>query len=121
MARFEIDGKEYELKLTFESVKHLNGQFDGGSMELIGRAMMGDLDTFIKIVHAALFHAGQNFSFAVVEKEIEKAFAEEKLDMDYVLKVSNEVVVESFFYKTTAAKLLKSDPKAAEQFKMLMN
>jgi hypothetical protein len=121
MEHFEIEGKEYELNLTYESVKHLNGQFDGGSMELIGRAMMGDLDTFTKIVHAGLFHAGQNFSFATVDKEIEKAFKAEKIDMDYVLKTSNEVVTESFFYKKMAEKLLKSDPKAAEQFKMLMN
>ena len=37
MAKFEIDGKEYDLKLTFESVNYLNGSLKGGSYELIGR------------------------------------------------------------------------------------
>lgn len=119
MARFEVEGKEYELKLTYSSVKHLNGLFQGGSLELIGKAMTGDLDTFSLIVHAALFHTEKNFSIATVEKALEDAFNAEKIDMDYVLKTSNEVVTESFFYKKTVEKLLKSDPNAAKQLKAL--
>lgn len=115
MARFEVAGKEYDLKLTFASVKHLNGLLQGGSLELIGRAMTGDLDTFVNIVHAGLFHTGENFSLKAIEKAVEEAFEAEKIDMDYVLKVSNEVVTDSFFYKKTVEKLLKNDPKAAKE------
>jgi hypothetical protein len=119
MARFEVGGKEYELKLTYASVKHLNELFPGGSLELIGKAMTGDLATFSLIVHAALFHTKQNFSIATVEEAIEDAFNAEKIDMDYVLKTSHEVVTESFFYKKTVDKLLANDPNAAKQLKAL--
>jgi hypothetical protein len=112
MARFEMKGKEYELKLTFESVKYLNSIYEGGSLGLIGHALSGDLDTFVHVIHAGLFHAGEHFALKDVEKEIEALFAEEKFDLDYALKLINEVVAESFFYKKTVAKLLAKSPQA---------
>jgi hypothetical protein len=120
MARFEVKGKEYELKLTFASVKHLDGLFEGGSLGLIGKAIAGELDTFTHIVHAGLFHTGENIAYKDIEKAIEEAFEAEKLDMDYVLKTSNEVVTESFFYKKTVAKLLAKNPEAMEQMNELL-
>ncbi|MDR4318675.1 Phage protein [Niallia circulans] len=120
MARFEVEGKEYEVKLTFASVRHLGSLYDGGALELIGRAMTGDLDTFANIVHAGLFHTGENFSLKKIEEAIEKAFESEQLDMDAILKISNEVVVESFFFKKTVAKLAKKDPKTFEMMKEIL-
>jgi hypothetical protein len=120
MARFEVNGKEFELKLTFASVKYLDSLFDGGSLGLIGKAIAGDLDTFTQIVHAGLFHTGENISFSDVEKAIENAFESEKLDMDYVLKTSNEVVAESFFYKKIVTKLVAKNPEAMEQMNELL-
>ncbi|AUG37128.1 tail assembly chaperone [Bacillus velezensis] len=114
MARFEIEGEEYELKLTFKSVKHLDGLYQGGSFELIGKALVGDLETFVHIVHAGLFHTEKNISISKVRSAIEEGVEKEVLDMDTILKITNEVVSNSFFYKKTAEKLLKKDPKAAE-------
>jgi len=112
MATFLINGKEYELKLDWKAVKYLNGLYEGGSFELIGKAMMGDLETFPRIVHAALFHTGENFALETVEQAIGEAIAEERLDMTGVLRMSNEIVNDSFFYKATVAKLLAKDKKA---------
>ena len=51
-----------------------------------------------------------------IEAEIEKAFEAEKLDLDGIIKLSNEVVTKSFFYKKTVDKFMKlsGDPKATE-------
>lgn len=120
MATFEIDGKEYELKLTYKAIKYLNNSFEGGSYELIGKAISGDFDAFPKIVHAALIHTGENFSFKSIEEEIEKLIDGEKLSMDDVAKICDEVVTQSFFYKKTVDKLMKSNPemkKALDQLR----
>lgn len=120
MATFEINGKEYELKLTYKAIKHLNNSFEGGSYELIGKAIAGDFDTFPKVVHAALFHTDENFSFKLVEEEIEKLIDEEKLSMEDVAKICDEVVTQSFFYKATVDKMMANNPemkKALEQLR----
>src|SRR5690625_1242163 len=120
MTIFEINGKEYELKLTYKSIKYLNGLFEGGSYELIGRAIQGDLEAFPKIVHAALFHTEENFSLASIEDEIEKLINNEKLSLEDVTRICDEVVTQSFFYKKTVDKLMKSNPemkKALEQLR----
>ena len=120
MTIFEINGKEYELKLTYKSIKYLNGLFEGGSYELIGRAIQGDLEAFPKIVHAALFHTEENFSLASIEDEIEKLINNEKLSLEDVTRICDEVVTQSFFYKKTVDKLMKNNPemkKALEQLR----
>lgn len=120
MATFEINGKEYELKLTYKAVKHLNGLYDGGAYELIGKAIMGDLETFAHIVHAALMHTGENFSFKDVDNAIGELVEQEKLDQDTVTKLSNEIVTNSFFYKATVDKLLKDNKQAKQALELLL-
>jgi hypothetical protein len=120
MARFEMNGKEYELKLNFASVKHLDGLFEGGSLGLIGKVMTGELTAFTHIVHAGLFHTEENIPLKDVEKALENLFEQEQIDLDYVLKVSNEVVAESFFYKKTVAKFKNQNPEAMEKMGELL-
>jgi len=119
MTLFEIDGKEYELKLTYKSIKYLNGLFEGGSYELIGRAIQGDFDAFPKIVHAALFHTDENFSLATVESEIEKLIDEEKITLEDVTAICDEVVTQSFFYRKTVDKLMENNPEMKKALKQL--
>ena len=120
MATFEINGKEYELKLTYKAIKHLNNAFEGGSYELIGKAIAGDFDTFPKIVHAALFHTDENISFKSVEEAIENMIDGEKIAMEDVAKICDEVVTQSFFYKATVDKMMANNPemkKALDQLR----
>lgn len=120
MERFEIKGEEHELKLTLNSVKYLNGLYEGGAFMLIQKAVSGDIETFIDIVHAGLFHTEKGFRRKDVEKAIEEGIAEERIDLDYVNRVSYGVVAESFFFKKTMEKLFGSDPEAKKQLEFLM-
>lgn len=119
MATFEINGKEYELKITYKAVKLLNGQFEGGSYELIGKSLSGDLDAFPKIVHAALLHTNENFSKKAVDEAIEDAVDNGKLSLEDVTKICNEVVTDSFFYKATVEKLIRKNPEMKEALDQL--
>ncbi|MBS4195328.1 tail assembly chaperone [Lederbergia citri] len=121
MATFEINGKEYELKITYAAVKRLNNVHEGGSFELIGKAIAGDFETFPHIVHAGLLHTGENFSFATIETAIEEAIENEKLSLDDVMRISNEVVTQSFFYKPTVDKLTKKNPEMKKALEELLN
>ncbi|MHC8516771.1 tail assembly chaperone [Sporosarcina sp. ITBMC105] len=120
MATFEINGKEYELKIDLKAAQYLNSIYDGGSFDVIGKAMMGDLDLFPHIIHAGLRHTKENFSFAQVEEAIVDATANEKLDLDGILKLSNEVITQSFFYKKTVEKLLKDNKQARKAIDQLL-
>lgn len=111
MATFIIDEKEYDLKLTYESVKRLNKAFDGGSLEIIGLALSGDLDAFPIVLHAGLLHTGEKFTQKKVNEAIEKAFEDESLSLDAIQKIMNEVVTDSFFYRPTVAKLIAKNPE----------
>lgn len=109
---FEIDGKEYELKITYKSAQYLNGLHsadEGGSLALVLKAVQGDIGIFPNIVHAALFHTGEAFAFKTIEKAIEQAVDEERLNFDDIVRLSNEVVTNSFFYRATAKKLLGAE------------
>lgn len=119
MAHFELNGKEYDLKLTYKAMIHLNKTVDGGALGLVGKAMAGDLEVFAHIVHAGLFHHGQNFSFAEVESAIEEAIEKEKLDLEEIYDLSNSVVTDSFFYKAQVKKLLADNPEALKQIEKL--
>lgn len=119
MATFKINGKEYELKLTYKGIKQLNSSFEGGSYEVLGRAIVGDFEAFPIIVHAALLHTGENFSLKTIEKEIKKLIDNEQLSMQDVAKICDEVVTQSFFYKATAEKLIKSNPEMKHALEML--
>lgn len=120
MATFTIGEKEHELKLTYAGVKKLNGIFEGGSFELIGKAMMGDLDTFPHIIQAALLYTGENYTIAHVEGAIDAAIEAETLDMNGILKLSNEVITQSFFFKATVAKLMAKDKSAKKMLDELL-
>lgn len=120
MTTFEINGKEYELKLTYAGIKRLNNAFEGGSYEAIGKAIAGDFEAFPIIVHAGLLHTGENISQKAVEKEIEALIDSQKISMVDVAKICDEVVTQSFFYKETVEKLMKANPemkKALEQLR----
>ncbi len=119
MATFIIDEKEYDLKIDFKAVKYLNGLYKGGSYELIGKAMMGDVETFPNIIYAALRHTGKNFSLKKVEDAIDVAIESEQLDFDGILRLSNEVITQSFFYKATVAKLMKDNPEGQKALENL--
>lgn len=114
MARFEVDGKEYELKLNFKSVKHLEGLYEGGSLGFVGSAMTGSLDVFSNVIHAALFHTKENLAKGTIDESIEKAFDEGKIDLSYVFETINEVVLESFFFAKVVSNLKAKNPEAFE-------
>lgn len=116
---FEIDGKEYDLVLDYRGVKYLNKVYDGGSFELISKAIMGDLEAFPHILRASLIHTGMNFTIEQIEDKIGEMMANEQLDMQSVLKLSNQLVNDNFFYKSTVAKLLKDSPEATALLKTL--
>ncbi|MEK5109836.1 tail assembly chaperone [Cytobacillus sp. FSL K6-0129] len=114
MARFEVNGKEYELKLNFKSVKHLEGKYEGGSLGFVGTAMTGSLDVFSNVIHAALFHTDENLAKDTVDAAIEKSFDEGKIDLSYVFETINEVVLESFFFAKVVSNLKAKNPEAFE-------
>lgn len=120
MELFEINGKEHELKLTLNSVKYLNGLHQGGAYALIQHALMGDIDTFIAIVHAGLFHTKEGFKKEDIENAVDEGIESESIDLDYINKLSYGVVAESFFYKKTIDKMFESDPEAKKQIEALM-
>lgn len=119
MAVFNINDKEYELKLTYKSIKRLNGAFEGGSYEVIGKAMQGDFDAFPVIVHAALLHTGENFSLKAIEKRVEELVDNQTISLDDITRISDEVVTQSFFYKATVAKLMANNPEMEKALKQL--
>ncbi len=119
MATFEINGKEYELKLTYQAIKLLNNAIEGGSYGIVGKAIAGDFDAFPNIVHAALIHTGENFSLKTVESEIEKKIDGNKLSMDDVAKICDEVVTQSFFFAKTVKKLMDKNPEMKEALEQL--
>lgn len=119
MATFEINGKEYELKLTYQAIKRLNNAFEGGSYEVIGKAIQGDFEAFPIIVHAGLIYTGENISLKAVEKEIESLIDAEKLSMEDITKVCDEVVTQSFFYRPTVDKMMKANPEMKQALEQL--
>lgn len=119
MENFTVQGKDYELKLTFASTKHLNKLHDGGALQLVAKVMMGDVETFVNVIYAALFHTGENFPLKTIDKEIETLFEKEQLDLSAIIKTGKALLEESFFYKKTVANLLK-DEKTKKQFEMLL-
>lgn len=120
MITFEIEGKEYELKLNLKSVKYLNSLHDEGGFMLIQKAISGDLDTYIDVVYAGLMHTGEGFTKKKVEKAIDEGIADEKLDLDEINRTMYNVVAESFFYKRTVEKLFAKDKEAKAQIEAMM-
>lgn len=118
MANFKINGKEHELKLTWLGVKYLNKVTEGGALAVVGQAMQGDADLFPHVISAALKHTELNHSLEDVDIAIGQAIEEERLDFLGIMRLSNEVISESFFYKTVVAKLMaenKDSKKALDK------
>jgi len=120
VATFEVNGKEHELKITYEAVKRLNKAFEGGTFEVIGKALSGDFEAFPIIVHAALLHTGENISLKDVETAIEQAFENESISQEDILRISNEVVTESFFFKPTVEKMMKQNPEMRKAYEQVL-
>lgn len=119
-ATFKIGDKEYELKLTFDSINYLNSVAEGGALSLVGKVFTGDLDTYVDIVCAGLMHTGENFSRSKLKEQIESQIENEELDLDKIMRDGNVVVSNSFFYKKTVNKLLK-DETAKQAMEQLLN
>lgn len=123
MATFEINGKEYELKLNFKSVAYLNKIAEGGSFGLIVKVLQGDVEIFPHIIFAGLFHTGENIPLKDVEKAINDAVENEKMTFSDIYKLSNDLVTKSFFYKDVVQKLVSQQPegkKALEQLEQIL-
>ncbi|PEU05227.1 hypothetical protein CN527_02485 [Bacillus cereus] len=103
--RFEIKGKEHELKLTYKTIAELNKKYKGGSQEVIGACLQGDLEMFEDAVYFGLMHTGEGITREQVVAEIEEQFGEEKISQEFIDGVLNEVVADNFFYKATTKKL----------------
>ncbi|AVV07550.1 hypothetical protein E1Z16_10995 [Listeria monocytogenes] len=110
---FEINGKQYDLKLTLESIDYLNKLDEGGALALVGKVFTGDLQTYVNIVFAGLKHTGENFTLDSVTKAVEQAIENETLDLDRVMRDGNALVANSFFYKKTVNKMLEGPAKEA--------
>ncbi|PFM97754.1 tail assembly chaperone [Bacillus cereus] len=125
--RFEIDKKEYELKLTFGNIYELNKKYEGGSNEVVMACMQGDLELFVDAIYFGLMHTKEGFTRDKVMKNIEKQFEEGKISQEFIEELLNEVVAESTFYQKTTKKLRKQmkkqylakNPEAAENPEMM--
>ncbi|MEE6185564.1 tail assembly chaperone [Bacillus pretiosus] len=125
--RFEIDKKEYELKLTFGNIYELNKKYEGGSNEVVMACMQGDLELFVDAIYFGLMHTKEGFTRDKVMDNIEKQFEEGKISQEFIEELLNEVVAESTFYQKTTKKLRKQmkkqylakNPEAAENPEMM--
>lgn len=125
--RFEIDKKEYELKLTFGNIYELNKKYEGGSNEVVMACMQGDLELFVDAIYFGLMHTKEGFTRDKVMENIEKQFEEGKISQEFIEELLNEVVAESIFYQKTTKKLRKQmkkqylakNPEAAENPEMM--
>lgn len=125
--RFEIDKKEYELKLTFGNIYELNKKYEGGSNEVVMACMQGDLEMFVDAIYFGLMHTKEGFTRDKVMENIEKQFEEGKISQEFIEELLNEVVAESTFYQKTTKKLRKQmkkqylakNPEAAENPEMM--
>ncbi|MCZ6943632.1 hypothetical protein EJ131_24580 [Bacillus mycoides] len=104
--RFEVKGKEYELKYGFEAIKLIDG--NGGPFEFVQKAMQGGISDFVDVIYYALIHTGEGITRKDVEAELEKQLASQELSFDDILKFNKAVVLNSFFFQKTVNKLLAS-------------
>lgn len=121
MQTFTINGKEHELKLTLDSVKYLNGLYDGGAFEFIQHSITGNIDNYIDIIFAGLFHTEKGYSKKDITKAVEEGIANEEIDLDEINRTSYNIVANSFFYKATVSKMFQGDKEAQKQIEQLLN
>jgi hypothetical protein len=120
MANFKINGKEHDLKLTYAGVKYLNKIVEGGALAVVGQAMQGDADLFPHIIAAGLKHTGLDHSLEDVEQAIEIAIEEERLDFLGIMRLSNEVISDSFFFKAIITKMMADNKDAKKALDKLL-
>lgn len=108
---FEINGETHELKLTWNAVSQLNEMYSGGSFELIGRAIQGDMTAYTRVVFAALKHTGKGYSLNQVEDAIGELFENGKVSMTDVLNTLNNVFLENHYYKGLVERMLSENPE----------
>lgn len=111
---FEIKGEKHELKLTWNAVKQLNELQEGGSFELIGSALQGNMGTYSQVVFAGLLHTGKDYKMKQVEEAIGEAFENGKVTMSDVINTLYELLLENNFYKDTVERMLADSPGAKE-------
>lgn len=109
---FKIKGEEHPLLLNFTAVKYLNDIYEGGTFELIGKALMGDLDTFPELVYAGLRYTPEAYEIYDIEEALDEAVLSGELSFKDILRMSNQLVAENSFYKSTVDNLLKQDKGA---------
>lgn len=117
---FKIEGEMKELKLNFAGIKYLNGLYEGGSFELIGKALMGDIETYPHIILASLMHTDGNYNEFDVEAALDEMIEAGELTMQDIIRTSNILIARSPFYKATVDKLVKNDPNAQASLEALI-
>jgi len=120
MAVFEIDGTEYELKITGKSIKAIDKRYEGGTMMFLSAAMQGSLDTFTDVVYYGLKHTEDGITRKKVEQEIENKLEKEELSLSDMYKIIKEVIIDSFFFKEMIDKMTEADPTTKAQMEAIM-
>lgn len=120
MLLFEIKGKEEEIKITLQSIKYLNGLNENGAFEFIQKALSGDLDTYIDVMFAGLFHTKKGYKKDDVEEAIDAKITEEKLDLSTINSTLYGLVSDHFFYKATLDKMFAENPEAKVELEKLL-
>lgn len=119
MIMFEVNDEVYEVKLTFESIKYLNGKDEGGAFAFIQKALSGDLDTYVDIIFAGLFHTEKGFTRKDIEKAVEEGIINEQIDLAEVNSTCYGIVSESFFYKQTFRKMFPDEESRQEMDELM--
>lgn len=127
--RFEIKGKEYELKLTYGAIAEINKQYKGGANEVVSLALLGDLPIFEDAIYFGLLHTEQGFTKKDIKEALEEAFEKGLISQEYIKSVLKEVITDHFFFKKTAedmraemkAKMIKENPDGANMFEKMFN
>jgi len=118
MAKFEIEGKEYELIFKTKALFEIEKE-DIGPFELMGEIMQGKASSFITLTYLCLLHTGQGFTKEKIKKEIGEKVESEKMDLDYIMSTGYEVVSNDFFFKKTFKKMKKADPEGIKMMDMI--
>lgn len=117
---FTISGKEHELKLDFAGIDYLNKATEGGAISVVGKTFTGELDHYVNLVFASLKHTGENYTHKQVQAAIQEQFEKEELDLNKIMKDSNAVISNCFFYKKTLKNVMK-DEEASQAIQDLIS
>lgn len=114
--RFEIKGKEYNLKLTYDAIVEINKKYKAGAQEVVSSAILGDISMFEDAIYFGLLHTEQGFTQKDIKEALNALFEAGKLTQEFIKDVLKEVITDHFFYQATAQKMkLQMKKKMAEQ------